>query len=326
MKRILFIILCLCALTCQAQWLPDSLLSYYSYRTVNQPDDYQGMVVSTIIRHNSIVPRHRGILYIHGFNDYFFQGALGDSVISHGWNFRAVDLRRYGRSLRPGMKRYQVKNLDEYFHDIDSAIVDMNHAGIDTVVILAHSTGGLIASLYMNACPPSCVTGLILNSPFLDWNMNGFTRRVLIPIVSCLGSHFPNIPIRQDSSTDYSESLLASHKGEWNFDTHKKLMVSPSVTSGWVHAIQEGQKELHNHSDITVPILLMHSSKSVDGKHASEGDAVLNVKDIIRWGRRLGPNITEVTVPGGLHDLILSKPAIREAVYNSMFRWLKSTQ
>lgn len=305
-----------------AQWTPDSLLAGYSYRTVSHPNDYQGSVVSTIIRHDTVIPLDRGILYIHGFNDYFFQGALGDSCVAHDWNFRAVDLRRYGRSLRPGMKRYQVRDLSEYFPDIDSAIVEMNTAGMDTIVILAHSTGGLIASLYMNETPPGNVYGLMLNSPFLDWNMNGFTRKVLIPIVSCLGTHFPDISIRQDSSTSYSESLLASHKGEWEFDTAKKLMVSPPVSSGWIHAIQEGQKELHKHSDITVPILLMHSSQSVDGIHASEGDAVLNVGHISKWGRRLGPDVTEVTVNNGLHDLILSKPEIRAAVYSTMFSWL----
>ncbi len=322
MKRILFIILCVCSLSCHAQWMQDSLLARYSCLTINHPDDYQGEVVSTVIRHNQVVPRNRGILYIHGFNDYFFQSALGDSIVNHDWNFRAVDLRRYGRSLRQGMKRYQARNLAEYFPDIDSAIVEMNLAGMDTIVILAHSTGGLIASLYMNSTPPACVYGLMLNSPFLDWNMNGFTRKILIPIVSCLGSHFPDIPVKQDSSTSYSESLLASHNGEWEFDTSKKLMISPPVTSGWIHAIQEGQKELHNHADIRVPILLMHSSQSVDGAHAADGDAVLDVSHIIKWGRQLGSDVTEVTVPGGLHDLILSKPAIRAAVYDAMFRWL----
>lgn len=322
MKRLLTILLCLCALTCSAQWVPDTLLSGYSCRTVTHPDDYQGPVVSTIIRHDSVVPRSRGILYLHGFNDYFFQGQLGDSAVAHGWNFSAVDLRRYGRSLRPGMERYRARSLDEYFPDIDSAIVDMTRAGIDTVVILAHSTGGLIASLYMNATPPPSVKGLMLNSPFLGWNLNGFTRSVLIPVVSCLGSHFPDIPIKQDSSPYYAESLLDTYRGEWHFDTGLKLIHSPAVTSGWIHAIQSAQVYLDRHSDILVPILLMHSSVSVDGPHAADGDAVLNVTDISRRGRKLGPLVTEVTVQGGLHDLILSKPEIRSAVYAAMFDWL----
>ena len=322
--RFIFVLILsvLCSGNMFGQWLPDSLLAHYSYRTVTQPDDYQGQVVSTIIKHDSVVPGGRGVVYIHGFNDYFFQGALGDSLVAHRWNFRAVDLRRYGRSLRPGMKRYQARNLNEYFPDIDSTVVDMTKAGIDTIVIIGHSTGGLIASLYMNNHPSADIRGLILNSPFLGWNMNGFTRNVLIPAVSCLGAHFPNISISQGNDPSYGESLNADYNGEWQFDTSKKLLVSPPVTSGWIRAIQEGQQYLRKHSDITVPILLMHSDKSVDSKHVSDGDAVLNVADISKWGRRLGPDVTEVTVPGGLHDLILSSPSVRKAVYESMFRWL----
>ena len=323
--RLTFVLAILvCSLNLFGQWQPDSLMSHYSYRTVTQPDDYQGQVVSTIIKHDSIVAGGRGVVYIHGFNDYFFQGALGDSLIANRWNFRAVDLRRYGRSLRPGMKRYQARNLNEYFPDIDSTVVDLTKAGIDTIVIIGHSTGGLIASLYMNDHPSADIRGLILNSPFLGWNMNGFTRNVLIPVVSGIAKWLPNIPISQGNNPSYGESLNADYNGEWHFDTTKKLLVSPPVTSGWVRAIQQGQKYLHKHSDITVPILLMHSDKSVDSAHVSDGDAVLNVADISKWGRKLGPDVTEVTVTGGLHDLILSSPAIRETVYTDIFKWLDS--
>ncbi|MCM1449783.1 MAG: alpha/beta hydrolase [Clostridiales bacterium] len=323
LKLTILIILLIPSLVSHAQWKPDSLLQRYSCLTVSHSDDYQGHVVSTIIRHDSIVDRHRGILYIHGFNDYFFQAALGDSAIAHQWNFRAIDLRRYGRSLRDGNKRFQVRNLREYYPDIDSAVVEMNRSGIDTIVLLAHSTGGLIASLYMNNTPRPSIKALVLNSPFLDWNMNSFNRNFLIPVVSCIGSHFPNIPIKQSPSTAYSESLLAGYNGEWHYDTSKKLMVSPSVSSGWVHAIQSAQKWLHRNSDIKVPILLMHSSQCADNDTYNNGDAVLDVKHIAKWGVLLGPDVTEATVPNGLHDLILSKKPIRDAVYHTLFKWLE---
>lgn len=302
--------------------MPDSALTGYSYRTIIHPDDYQGHVVSTIIKHDSVATRKRGVLYIHGFNDYFFQKALGDSVVSHDWNFRAIDLRRYGRSLRDGNKRYSVRNLTEYFADIDSAIVDMNISGIDTVVILAHSTGGLIASYYLNNNSPTTVKGLILNSPFLDWNMTGVKKNVIVPVVSFIGSIFPNIMISQGNDSSYGKSLHADYDGEWIFDTNKKLLVSPPVSSGWIHAISSAQHELNKHADIKVPILLLHSDKSVNSDAAGHGDAVLNVNDISQRGLRLGPQVTEVSINGGLHDLILSKPEIRATVYHIIFEWL----
>ena len=54
------------------------------------------------------------------------------------------------------------------------------------------------------------------------------------------------------------------------------------------------------------------------------GDAVLDVKDIARYGRTLGPHVTEFEVKEGLHDLVLSKPAARASVYAEIFRWLRS--
>ena len=72
----------------------------------------------------------------------------------------------------------------------------------------------------------------------------------------------------------------------------------------------------------------MYSSQSVDGnkwtpQHQS-GDAVLDVKDIARYGRMLGPKVTEFEVQEGMHDLVLSKPSARQAAYSEMFRWLRS--
>ncbi len=305
-----------------AEWHADELGRGYICRTVNQPDDYAGRVVSTIIARDTVVAGGKGLLYIHGYNDYFFQSALGDSVVAHGWNFRAVDLRKYGRSLLDGQTRYQVRNINEYYPDIDSALVDMTSAGLDTIVIMAHSTGGLIASMYLNNVPAPEVVGLILNSPFLEWNMGCFMRKVAVPFVGFLGSNFPNIKINQGASTAYSHSLLRQYDGEWDYDTTKKLIISPAVSSGWIHAIESAQNWLHKHSDIKIPILLMHSSVSVHGADAPKGDAVLNVEDIIRYGRKLGPEVEEVTINGGLHDLILSAPAARDSAYAEIFRFL----
>ena len=51
---------------------------------------------------------------------------------------------------------------------------------------------------------------------------------------------------------------------------------------------------------------------------------MLDVKDIARYGRMLGPKVTEFEVQEGMHDLVLSKPSARQAAYSEMFRWLRS--
>jgi len=299
---------------------------------IEQPDDYSGAVVSTVVRKQSADARGRGILYIHGFNDYFFQRDMADTLVSAGYSFYAVDLRKYGRSLRPWQKPYECRSISEYYPDIDSALCVMKADGVDRVVVMAHSTGGLVAACYLNALVADSVwnadiKALILNSPFLQWNMNGFMRHVAVPVVSSLGRIFPDMAISQGNSTAYAESLLADYHGQWSFNTDWKTVHPRKVTAGWIRAITMAQKSLRKHSDIPVPILLLHSDNSVNGDKFTEthmhGDAVLNVKDISQIGRTLGPDVEEITIAGGLHDLALSLPEPRALFYAVVLTFLR---
>lgn len=311
-------------------WTPDILSDGYEMRTVNHPDDYSGKVVSTIIRKlvssDSLGGHtHRGVLYIHGFNDYFFQKDMGDRFVRHGYDFYAVDLRRYGRSIMEDQKPFDVRNMTEYFPDIDSALVAMQQSGISEIILMGHSTGGLTDSYFESRRHPESIKALILNSPFLDWNQ-GWKERI-IPIVSTLGSIWPEMKISQDGSTAYGESLLKSHRGEWLYNTDWKQMRSPDVNAGWIRAVTMAQNSLRDgKADIKIPILLLYSSKSVNGSEwapeFNRGDAVLDVDDIKKYGRELGPNVTCVKVMEGMHDLVLSAPGIREPLYRYIFSWL----
>lgn len=311
-------------------WVADPLLgkSGYEAETVNQPDDYSGKVVSTVIRRlpEGKKPR-KAVLYVHGYNDYFFQDSMGREFNDSGYGFYAVDLRKYGRSLLPGQHRYEVRDMAEYFADIDSAISRMRRDSVTDIVLMGHSTGGLITSLYMESAPAPEIKALILNSPFLDWNFTGFMRKAVIPLAAAAGKWLPDVYMSQGDDTAYGESLLKSLHGEWEFDTTLKLIHPAPISLGWVRAIDRGHKQLvENGRAIEVPVYLMRSRRSVypDGWSllASSGDAVLNVDSISARGRRMGYNVTEAIVDSGLHDLVLSRPRVRRAVYESMFRWL----
>lgn len=309
-----------------AQWVPDRLPGYERL-TVDQPDDYSGKVVSTVVRAPAgDCGGDTGILYVHGFNDYFFQKEWADSMVDKCLRFYAVDLRKYGRSLLPGQKPFEVRDMTEYFADIDSALAVMKRDGVDKVVLVGHSTGGLTSSLYMAEHPDTVVKALVLNSPFLDWNL-GRIEEFAVPAVAATGKLFPGMPVKQGDSTAYAESLLDSCHGEWNFDTDWKFMRSPDVTAGWIRAIDSAQRRLKSgRHKINVPVLLMHSDKSVGGDRWTpefqKGDAVLDVADISRYGRRLGDDVTEATVTDGLHDLVLSAPKVRHGVYRTMTDWI----
>lgn len=330
-RKSAIILLALMLVPMLLSWEKDPLMGHsgYEMEQVKQPDDYSGPVVSTVVRRLPEGKRpKRAVLYVHGYNDYFFQDSMGREFNDSGYGFYAVDLRKYGRSLLDGQRRYEARNLNEYFPDIDSAITRMRRDSVDEIILMGHSTGGLISSLYMENHPAPEIKALILNSPFLDWNFTGTTRKVSIPVGAAAGKLFPNIKISQGDGSAYGESLLKSKHGEWEFDTTLKLLHPAPVTLGWVRAIDQGHKTLmRNGRAITVPIYLMHSKRSVNldewSPEAQQADAVLNVDSISARGRRIGYDITEATVDSGLHDLVLSAPNIRREVYSHIFNFLK---
>ena len=162
------------------------------------PDDYEGKVIITIVRKEAALPTTKAILYVHGFNDYFFQKSLAEHFNDAGFNFYAVDLRKYGRSMLSNQYPFQVHNLNEYFADIDTTLQIIKQEGNHEILLMGHSTGGLITSLfchkYRKALP---VQGLILNSPFLDMNQSWFKEKILIPTVSFFALFSKKIKIKQ---------------------------------------------------------------------------------------------------------------------------------
>lgn len=307
------------------QWTPDSLAGY-ECTTVSLPDSR----VCTVTRKLSPHSDGRAVLYVHGYNDYFFQAEEGDRFVDSCYSWYAVDLHGYGRSIQPGERPYQTRHISDYYADIDSTLSIMAADSITSVALMGHSTGGLITASYMAfGNPPLTVRTLLLNSPFLEFNYNAFMRKIVLPVVSCLGSHFPNITIAQSyDDTAYGESTSADFKGRWRFNYQWKTVHPRPVTTGWISMIQDGQYQLRRHNErILVPILLMHSARSVSGgqwtpEHMT-ADAVLNVQHISEQGRKLGPTVTELTVDGGMHDLFLSSPQVCDSLYQSVFDWLR---
>lgn len=334
MKRLIYILFSFCLITVyvKAQYVPDYLGDDYVHRTFNMPDDYSGKVVCTLTKKQQDTTIHKAILYIHGYNDYFFQQQLGDSVKAHGYNFYALDLRKYGRSILAEQDTFFVKNLHEYFADIDTALYTIKKEGNSEILLMAHSTGGLITPLYLHSKGKDLpVKALILNSPFLDMNMSWMMENIAIPVVSFIGKYFPYITVQGRSLSMYAESLLKQYHGEWNYKTNWKLTYGHPIQSGWIRAIHLGQKTIQKGIDLPCPILVMSSDKSIKetpvwNNDYLKADIVLDVKDIQKYGARLGKDVSRVTIPNGIHDLVLSSVPARNITYKTIFDWIEEKQ
>jgi alpha-beta hydrolase superfamily lysophospholipase len=292
-----------------------------------EPEDTE--LVATLVRRvrpgtPGGADRRPAALYLHGWNDYFFQSHLADAVDAMGYAFYAIDLRRYGRSLRPGQLPGYITDLDDYALELDTA-TDLLAAEHDGLLLMGHSTGGLISSLWA-AMRPGRVDGLVLNSPWLDLQGSALIRTIGSPLIEALGSRNPTSVLRlQPDLGFYARVLHSEHGGEWDYDTELKVSPSPPVRAGWLRAILVGHSRVAAGLHIDAPVLVLASSASDFGRRWHEGlkvvDTVLDVEQIAARAVRLGPHVTLVRVEDGLHDLVLSAPETRARVLAEIARW-----
>lgn len=303
------------------------ILGYeFEQLTLQMKSDIEGEVVCTLVHALSPERYAKTILYIHGFSDYFFQKELAQESLKHGYNFYALDLRKSGRSLREWQTRANLYDITDYFEDIDAAIAQIRSEVSGSLVINAHSTGGLAALMYLNERSANTCSALVLNSPFLGMNKGFITRNIGIPLVIGLSKWFPKMKINAKFSPRYGESISSRKYGEWDYNEDWKPIAVDSVEVSWLKAIYKAHKKIHQGLNVPCPILVMSSAESVYGRSWSESflkaDAVLNVQHIHKYADKLGKNVVKTTFKGGLHDLILSSAPVRKEVYKAMFLWL----
>ncbi len=316
-------------------WHPDLLPGYESTDlplpgTTPVPGEPEGTeLVATLVRRIGEASRGRrpAVLYLHGWNDYFFQTHLADAFHQLGYAFHALDLRRYGRSQRLGQLPGFVTDLTDYFVEIDAAadVVAESHDGL---VVMGHSTGGLVAALW-TAERPERVNALVLNSPWLDLQGSALVRTLAIPVVEALGSRNPTSVLRlQPDLGFYARVLHVEHGGEWDYDTDLKASPSPPIRVGWLRAVLAGHQRVAAGLGIEVPVLVLASGGTDFSRKWHEGlrgvDTVLDVEQIALRAVRLGRHVTLVRIPGGLHDLMLSPPAVRASVLATASRWVRT--
>ncbi|MGA4668746.1 alpha/beta hydrolase [Propionibacteriaceae bacterium Y1923] len=316
------------------QWVPDELLAGYDYLSLHladpvlaagEPADTQ--VSAGLMRRNP-PRRRRAVLYLHGWSDYFFQTWLADYFDEQGFDFYALELRRYGRDLREGQLGGYTTDLTEYYEEIDLAF-DLLGRDHDTITLMGHSTGGLVASLWAHE-RPGRAHGLILNSPWLDFQGSPVLRSAAAmlakSVVKDVNRAARTIPL-PDSNT-YLRSIHSSMDGEWDFDLSIKRNPAFTIRPGWLTAIAVGHERVRAGLEIDTPVLAMLSRRSDFKRTWHDGqmtaDTVLDVHKLARRCHQLGPNVTIVRINDGLHDLVLSRSDVRAEVFDSMTRWMRA--
>lgn len=317
----------------------DILTGFYR-ETITLPDDYEGVVVTTLISKPCQNPSNKAVLYIHGYSDYFFQVELADYYNNKGFNFYAIDLRKYGRSLLPHQRFNFCKDMAEYYGDLDKAVSIIRNRDRNTNLLLnGHSTGGLLAAIYANdRANYHTVDALFLNSPFFDFNNTWLMETFTKITIDTIGYMTPYLQLPNKGLPLYGESISADYNrgGDQHFNEDWKPASkwTPPVLAGWVRAIHKAHERVQWGLAIKVPTLVMYSDKSGGGvlwnESYTNSDCVLDVKEINKYTDKLCWNDTklsyipptEIIIKGGLHDLACSRQEARTLFYTSLGFWL----
>ena len=319
-------------------WKPDVLGRAFEQLTLPLGDDAEGEVVATLVRRREppLELPGRGaahgvdVLYVHGWSDYFFQAHLADYWHEQGAHFHALDLRKYGRSIRPHQTPGFVTDLAIYDEDIEAALAAMGHSRDDelggrSLVLMGHSTGGLTVSLWA-ARHPQRTGGVILNSPWLEFQASGLGRQVVAPLTRAQARLNPMAPLPNVDLGFYTRAVSSAEDGEWDYDHRWRPARGFPTHPAWLSAIFAGQARVAAGLDIRAPVLSMMSDRSTIAPRWSPAmmasDSVLVVDDIASRSLKLGATVTVARIAGGLHDLTLSAPPVRAAAFAAITRWL----
>jgi alpha-beta hydrolase superfamily lysophospholipase len=308
----------------------DTELDGFESFVINQPDDYEGAVVCTLIKKKSVFESDTAVLHVHGFNDYFFHKEAAEVFAERGFHFYAVDMRKSGRSYLSHQKFNNLRSLDEYFEDIKVSLETIKKDGIKKIVLMGHSLGGLTVALFAEKYSDSGLfDAVFLNSPFFEQDKDVLTKKILIPIVSALAKKWPDFPVPGGFSKFYGPSLHKNYKGEWDYNLNWKPHVAPLVNSGWVRAVYLSHKKLKKGVKIKKPTFLAYAEKSIKRFTWSEKfhicDAVVNVNDTKMYAKNILGDTEIHEIQNAKHDLFLSQKNAREKLYEVLFLWIDKT-
>jgi alpha-beta hydrolase superfamily lysophospholipase len=317
-----------CSAFGQVTYFGDILGKGFRQATIVQPSDYEGSVTCTIIKKEAPQKSTKAVLYVHGFNDYFFQEEMAERFLKEGYNFYAVDLRKYGRSWLSHQKFNNVRDLSEYFADIDTTLHMIRSEGSEKILLVGHSLGGLIVTSYAGARNgKERFDAVLLNSPYFNLDVKSGLKKTALPLIIKRAEKHPETNIDLGINPLYGESLHKDYHGEWSYSLGLKPLIAPPVNFGWVRAVHLGLEELGRGIQINKPVLVLHAARSVDEKKWSDaffnGDAVLDVAEVARQAQNIVGQYSIQAVPGGMHDLVLSRKPVREEVYSTIFNWAK---
>lgn len=288
------------------------------------------------------------MLFVHGMTDFFFQTHVAEHFHEQGYAVYAIDLRKCGRSHREGQTWHHVTSQSIYDEDLSIAVslIGAGHAG---VIPVGHSTGGLDVTMFLSrlhaaaqrgdtarAALHRVVRAAVLNSPWLGLQFDNTTNFIIRHVFPQLVKVTPHWHVPGGINPTYGRTLHVEENGEWDYDRYyKPLLPRPKQISWLVGVNREIEKLRSGRWSTGVPTLLLCSDSSSSGRSEpdAEGnevpverafvtDTILKVSQMHEAAPMVDPDCRVRVVPGAMHDVFLSRPAVRADAFAAVDEWL----
>ena len=193
------------------------------------------------------------------------------------------------------------------------------------LVLIGHSTGGLILSLWAGSHEGEA-DAVILNSPWLEFQLSALTRVAVAPVVGLQARLSPLETLPKVDFGFYTRAQREARGADLDVRPEWRPEQSWDVHSAWLNAILAGHARVALGLGIDAPVCTLLSAKSAVPTRWSDelthADSVLVVDDIARASLKLGASVTVERIPGALHDVFLSRADARDIAYERLDRWV----
>jgi acylglycerol lipase len=243
------------------------------------------------------------VLLVHGFAEHSARHAPAALCLARrGYAVQSFDLRGHGRSQG---ERCFIEAFDEYLDDTEALLLKAKRRWPgQRVFLLAHSLGGLIASLFV-IDERSDVSGLILSAPVAKLGRDYSPFQIGASLA--LGRAFPHLPMVRFKSSSVSRDpvvVRAYESDELVYHGRTPARTASEI----VRAVQRLQASAER---ISIPLLVMHGSQ----------DQVADVDGSKELCARAGSFDKSLRICDGLWHEIMHEPE-RDAVMQEMSDWL----
>lgn len=269
------------------------------------------------------------IVYIEGLSEYAEKTfEIARDFNDRACNFSVFDRHGQGQSARYFPSRPHKQHSDGMERDA-ADIVRFCRDHIppgEPVVLLGHSTGGLLALLAL-AREPELFCGAILTAPLLGIRENrvrgreGFIARLPLPriLARLYAPGGTDWKARSDPSAFLPPGAFSSDPVRQTIDdrmtTHDPALRTGSVTLGWVMAACRAIVKVRDpafSAKITQPLLVF-----------TAGEDLLVVNEETEAVLRALPHAAHVHYPDSRHEMLMERDGIREALLEEAARFVR---